>query len=188
MTHMTKAGVQLELASIDVHTMQMLIDSGVISDRVELLDGVIVESSPSNNPHGRAMIRLAAAIDPALPPHLQGVGDPILDLAPNVRLAPDIAVLPANVVSEKAEGSQIDWAIEIADASVAKDLKVKAPLYAAHGVRELWVVDLPDRLLHVHREPQPEGYASIDARSWNEAVAPLVLPDLALTMSAVLDR
>ncbi len=45
--------------------------------------------------------------------------------------------------------------------SQATDLGVKAEVYAAAGIDELWVVDVPSRTIHVHRTPTPTGYADI---------------------------
>jgi Uma2 family endonuclease len=47
--------------------------------------------------------------------------------------------------------------IEVADSSAATDRTVKIPLYARHGVREVWLIDLGARVLEVYREPQ-QGY------------------------------
>ena len=37
----------------------------------------------------------------------------------------------------------------------------KASLYASSGVREYWVVDLPRRMLVIHRQPDGEQYRQI---------------------------
>jgi len=47
--------------------------------------------------------------------------------------------------------------------SLALDLGVKALAYAAAGIPEYWVLNLPGRLLHVHRSPRPQGYAEVTA-------------------------
>ena len=50
--------------------------------------------------------------------------------------------------------------IEVADISADYDRRVKLPLYARHGIPEAWLVDLQQRVVEVHRDPQPDGYRS----------------------------
>jgi Uma2 family endonuclease len=45
--------------------------------------------------------------------------------------------------------------IEVAFSSQRIDLVHKAPIYAAAGVPEYWVIDLVRRVVAVHREPGP---------------------------------
>ena len=54
--------------------------------------------------------------------------------------------------------------IEVADSSLRYDRKVKLPLYARHGVPELWIVDLEGGTVEVCREPRGDGYAGDLAR------------------------
>jgi Uma2 family endonuclease len=51
--------------------------------------------------------------------------------------------------------------IEVADTSLEKDQKVKLPLYAAAGIPEVWIVNLPEQQLEQYTEPAAEGYRSI---------------------------
>ncbi len=60
--------------------------------------------------------------------------------------------------------------------------------YAAHGIAEYWVVDLPNRLLHIHRDAKPGGYAQVVAQAWGETVYPLCAPDIAIRPSDRLKR
>ncbi len=69
------------------------------------------------------------------------------------------------------------FAIEVSDSSRTFDLKRKAPIYARAGLRELWVVDVIDRRLIVHREPGIDGYGLIHILRPGDTVAPLAFPD-----------
>ena len=40
--------------------------------------------------------------------------------------------------------------IEVSDATVAFDKNVKLPLYARAGIPEVWIVNLPDRLIEAY--------------------------------------
>jgi Uma2 family endonuclease len=62
---------------------------------------------------------------------------------------------------------------QIADTSLAHDRAVKAPLYAAAGVPEYWILDLTTSTLAVYREPASDGYRSLRTIAADGAVAPL---------------
>lgn len=66
--------------------------------------------------------------------------------------------------------------IEIADSTLAYDLRVKAPLYARHGVPECWVFDLPAKTLRFYRQPVGDAYTDITS---TETPGRLALPGLA---------
>jgi Uma2 family endonuclease len=55
--------------------------------------------------------------------------------------------------------------VEIADTTLAFDRRTKASLYAWAGIHEYWIVNLPDNVLEVHRDPglmadQPFGHCA----------------------------
>lgn len=73
--------------------------------------------------------------------------------------------------------------IEVADSSLRYDLGEKALLYAEAGISDYWVVDLANFQVHVHRDPSPDGYRSIDVHAAGETIPPLHVPDAALDVS-----
>jgi hypothetical protein len=62
--------------------------------------------------------------------------------------------------------------IEVAVASLRTDIEVKPALYAAADVPELWVVDVPGRLVRVFSDPQAGGYAAERVAGNHEVVRP----------------
>jgi Uma2 family endonuclease len=63
-------------------------------------------------------------------------------------------------------------AIEVADSSLRRDLGWKARLYAEAGLPELWIVDVPNALVVVHRSPQGGRYATIREFGAGERISP----------------
>ena len=69
---------------------------------------------------------------------------------------PDIAILRprADFYTTAHPGpADVLLVIEVADTSLAYDLGVKVPLYARHGIPEVWVIDATTRQIRVFREP-----------------------------------
>lgn len=155
--------------------------------RVELIDGMPIEAEASNLPHGEVLFALVGAMGRKIPPGFKGGTDIAFVLSDTLVLAPDIAIVPKGMDGRDAQGEVILLVIEIADTSLAHDLKTKAPHYAIQGVRDYWVVDLLHRKLHVHRDPGPAGYGAVTVRDWDTPVSALLHPDLTLTLAVIIE-
>jgi Uma2 family endonuclease len=77
--------------------------------------------------------------------------------------------------------------IEVADSSLTYDTTVKAQIYSEAGVRDYWVVDLPNRKLHVFRDPSESGFQSREAHSGDELVVPLLVPGVSVVVNELFE-
>ena len=143
-------------------------------DRVELLEGEIIDMSPIGSRHAACVNRLTRLL-------ATGLGDRAIVAVQNpVRVSdlsepqPDLAVLRArdDFYAEQLPGpADVLLLIEVADTSLAFDRHVKVPLYARAGVPEVWVVDLDGEVVEVFRGPGPEGYADAARAGRHESLA-----------------
>jgi len=76
--------------------------------------------------------------------------------------------------------------VEISDTALATDREVKLPLYAAAGIPEAWLMNLPADRIEVYRDPAPEGYHSITLVPRDGAVTPLAFPDVTVPCAELL--
>jgi Uma2 family endonuclease len=74
--------------------------------------------------------------------------------------------------------------IEVSDSSLRLDRR-KAAIYAASGVLEYWLVNLPERQIEVHRRPiaQERRYDEVLQFKHADVVAPLARPEAKLNVS-----
>ena len=72
---------------------------------------------------------------------------------------------------------------EVADSSLAYETSVKAQIYSEAGVRDYWVVDLPNRKLHLFRDPSESGFQSCEVHTGDTLVTPLLVPEISVTVS-----
>ncbi len=79
-------------------------------------------------------------------------------------------------------GGQTLLVIEQADSSRRRDLGWEAALYARHGVRDYWVIDLEQREIHVHRDPADSGYGFRKRFAAHEGIDALLIPNLVLRL------
>ena len=83
--------------------------------------------------------------------------------------------------------------VEVSDTTLRFDLGPKMHLYASAGITDYWVIDLNDRLLHVHRDPvadeaTPRGfrYGSVQVLTESDTIAPLAAPQTPLRITDML--
>ncbi|HEX4999536.1 MAG TPA: Uma2 family endonuclease [Terriglobia bacterium] len=66
------------------------------------------------------------------------------------------------------------------------DRTLSAALYAQTGIREVWIADLNQDAVHVHRNPQGQTYTSIETRRRGESVSPEAFPDFSIAVEDLL--
>lgn len=150
---------------ISVDAFHRMGEAGILgpSDRVELIAGEIIDMSPIGAMH--------AAIVDVLARHFgRRAGESLFVRCQNpLRLddlsepEPDLAILRPRAdcyTTAHPEAADVLLVIEVADTSLAYDLGTKVPLYARHGIPEVWVIDAATRRTRVFRQPAPGRQAS----------------------------
>jgi Uma2 family endonuclease len=166
-------------------------EAGVLheDDRVELLDGQIVQMTPIGIRHAACVNRLnALIIGLAGTQATVSIQNPLI-LGEHEEPQPDVAVL-----RYRADGYQTGHpraldtllVVEVADTSLAYDRDVKVPRYARAGVPEVWLVDLAADRIEVYRQPAAERYADVRAASRGEMLSPLHFPTVTLATDEIL--
>lgn len=157
--------------------------------RVELIDGEIVEMSPIGLPHSSVVDRLTAHFAVALAGRAIVRVQGVMVVGDHSMPQPDLLLLAPRddfYLSAHPRAGDILLAVEVSGSSVAFDLKVKVPLFRRGGIREVWVVDLPAGLVHVHRGAGPDGWESAFTVTVGDQLAPLAFPDLVLDVAHIL--
>jgi Uma2 family endonuclease len=175
----------------DVDAYYRMAETGILSreDRVELIEGEIVDMAPIGSAHAGKVDRLNSlvgrlAADGRL---IAGVQRP-LRLSPHDEPQPDLMLLrPRADFYEGAHPTPADvlLLVEVADSSLAYDRGPKLALYASHGVPEVWIVDIVGRAVEMCRGPGPAGYAEVE-RVTEGVAAPSLVPGLAIDVGALL--
>ena len=108
---------------------------------------------------------------------------------------PDIAVVLGAPDDHDVNPTTALLVVEVSDTTLSIDLGDKADLYAAAGIADYWVLDLNNRLLHLHRDPQPDlstrsGFRYNDVRQLDDSatVPPLTLPAMSLLVRDLLPK
>jgi Uma2 family endonuclease len=151
------------IARFSVEQYHRMIESGALGedDRVELIDGWVVTQMAKGPEHAYSTGQCQELLQRLLPDgwHLRNQ-EPITlaDSEPE----PDLGVVRGarQDYRDRHPGpSDVALVIEVSESSLATD-RGKARIYARAGIREYWIVNLVDRSLEVHSEPQPGPDAS----------------------------
>ena len=165
-------------------------EAGILSERerVELLDGEIYVMPPIGAPHEDGTTRLSRDLI------LQLVDRAWVRVQNSVRLndyglpEPDIAIVRLRDDYHKNRPTPEDvlLVIEIADSSLRSDRDVKLPLYAAAGIPEVWIANVPARQVEAFHDPVDGVYQSSRIVPADGQISPRAFPDVVLTVGEFL--
>lgn len=154
---------QLEKRYFNVDEYYRMARAGVLKpdDRLELLEGKIIKMAPIGSPHAACVSRLddlLSSLDRRKmmvrvqnPVRLDDFSEPV----------PDLVLLKPRkdyYASRHPVPSDVFLVIEVADTSMPSDRHVKLPLYARTLIPELWLVNLPRKVIEVYSEPLDGAY------------------------------
>ena len=149
------------LRRFSVEQYHALASAGVLTedDRVELLDGLIIDMPPVGPPHAYSVEHGDKdIISPMLPKgwHVRMQQPITLDTS---EPEPDLAVVRGQrkrYLKRHPGPADIALVIEFSDTTLSKD-RAKAVIYAAAEIPQYWIVDLSRRQIEVYRDPRREG-------------------------------
>lgn len=157
--------------------------------RVELIDGEVIDRAPIGTRHHAAMLRLSRQLQLSVGERaLVSVQGP-LSLGDLSQPEPDLMLLqPRADFYARAHPTAADvlLLVEVADTSARYDREIKLPLYARHGVPEVWIVDLHERCVRFFRQLADGRYLDATASETPGLVALPSLPGLAVDLAGVL--
>jgi len=163
-------------------------DAGLFEGkRVELLEGRIFEMPPMKTPHATALLATEEQLRALLPPRCHIRNQMPLALGPFDEPFPDLAVVPGTYrdYSDQHPSSAL-LVVEVADTSLSFDRSKKAMAYASASIQEYWIINLPDRVVELHRSPTGNGYASIQSISESGAITPWFAPGTLISVKDLL--
>ena len=163
---MEQAALMPTRHKMDADSYYRAAETGVLrpEDRVELIEGEIIDMAPIGPDHQGDVMALNRAL-------IEASGRRALVSPQNsLRLGRWSAPQPDFVVfrpradlyrkGERAGPADALLVVEVSDSSLHYDRMVKLPLYAKAGIGEVWILDVARRTVTSHRDPSPDGYAT----------------------------
>ena len=170
---------------------QKMVETGVLTkyDRIELIEGEMLEMAPIGRRHSAITARLNERFVLALGQSATiSVGGPV-NLGQFSEPQPDLMLLKrrADFYSERIpEAADVLLLIEVSDSSLSFDQGAKLSLYARHGVSEYWVVDVNRRRIFAYVGPVQGAFQHIREYLINDTVSPQAFPDVKIALGELL--
>jgi Uma2 family endonuclease len=183
--------VQIARRYFNVTEFYRMAKAGVFSedDRVELIEGEILEMSPIGSRHAACVGRLTELFS-------QQVGSRAIVWVQNpVRLndysepLPDISLLKRRAdfyAEHHPTPADVLLIVEVADTSVDYDRNIKLPIYAQANIPEVWLINLPKNIVEVYTRPTSEKYQKSRKFKRGELLVSTQVADLSLNVDDVL--
>ena len=186
-----EAGVVVMRHKLTADAYYRMAEAGILGadNRVELIGGEIIDMAPIGQNHAGTVISLNQALVLAFaggafvsvqnPIHLDDMSEP----------QPDFAVLRYRAdfyrSGERPRPADVLLLIEVADSSLRFDRVVKLPLYARADIAEVWIADLRQRVVDVHRAPRDGRYTDMTTIQAGGVLIPSLAPQVRITFEQV---
>jgi Uma2 family endonuclease len=176
-----------KLSVTDYHRMG---EAGILheDDRVELIQGELIEVAPIGSRHASMVSQLTYVLTQAAGTTAFLWAQNPIALPPDSEPQPDIALLKprTDYYAGSLPGPEdVLLVIEVADTTLAYDRDVKLPLYAQHGIPEVWLFDVQAGSFSIYRDPSPQGYQRVLSPGKSEAVSLAMLPDFTIDLATI---
>jgi Uma2 family endonuclease len=173
-----------------VSEFQQMAQAGILAedDRLELIDGDLIDMTPIGSRHAGAVSRLTRLFGAAVG------ADVIVSVQNPVQLdrysqpQPDLALLRPRAdfyAHAHPQPADVMLIVEVAEASLDYDRDMKVPLYARHGIPEVWLLDVAGRCMTVFRAPGSDGYGEQRRIVSAESIAPVLLPAVVIDLAGL---
>lgn len=154
-------------------------EAGVFSedDRVELVEGEIIEMTPIGRRHASCVSRLTEILG-RLSQTILWVQNPV-QLDALTELQPDVALLKRRedfYSRSYPKPDDVQLLVEVADTSAAYDREMKLPLYARSGIPEVWLVDLNESVVEIYAQPEGKEYRAAQRVGRDESLSAREVP------------
>lgn len=181
----------LSIHRFNVKEYHRLVEGNILheDDRVELIEGRIIDMAPIGSKHAACVDRLNHLLSMKLQMKtIVHVQNPI-QIDDESEPMPDIVLLRKKddfYAESLPTVNDIILVIEVADSSLEYDRETKIPLYARANIQEVWLVNLIENIIEVYSDPSPDGYNVIIKHRHNQTISPKAFPDITFKAFEVL--
>jgi Uma2 family endonuclease len=131
-----------------------LTEAGLFEGRhIQLIEGQIIEMAPQKDQHAACVRIVQETLRTVFGSGFTVQSQLPLDIGEHSQPEPDVCVLSGTPRQHLCHPKTALLVIEVSDTTLRYDREVKAPLYAAAGLQEYWIVNLVDRRIEVFRAP-----------------------------------
>ncbi len=182
----------------NIQDYHQMVKAGILTEdeRVELIEGEIVEMSPIGTRHAACVKRLLKLFSQLLGDRVMvAVQDPVV-LSNLSEPQPDLALLKPRddfYAAGHPQPQDIFLLVEVADTTIESDFAertlreraIKIPLYSSSGIVEVWLVDVNEQVIEAFRDPTDNSYQNIQKFQQGEIFVQ-AFPDVSFAVEQIL--
>lgn len=168
-----------------------MIELGILknAERAEIIDGELIKQMPIGDRH-------AAVVDFLTRFFIRNVSDDVLVRVQNpVRLSdyyepePDFALADLTKYDGKRHPrpAEILLTVEVSDATLDYDRKIKIPLYAEAEIPEVWLINLKNETVQIYRRPQEGTFSLVTVLRRGDVIKSETVVNLAIEVDKIFD-
>jgi hypothetical protein len=151
-------------------------------DRVELIEGDIVEMTPIGPRHAWVVDLLSGILRERLGTRAHVRCQNPVRLGADTEPQPDVVVCRAVEYRDRHPvPADVHLVVEVSDTSLFSD-RTKMLAYARAGISETWIVDLDSDVVDIHRDPTPEGFRTISRVRHGDRIALAAFADVQIAV------
>jgi len=156
-------------------------------ERVELIDGAILQMTPQGSLHVTAVQLIQDALRVAFGSGFAVRTQAPLALSPSSEPEPDIAVVRGSARDYRdAHPETALLLIEVSDTTLEHDRQRKGSLYARAGIQEYWIINLNESCIEVYRDPDKGSYRSSRRYVAGDHISPQAAPKAEIAVADIL--
>jgi len=171
--------IRARVPAFSVANYHRLFELGMLSPKLELIRGALVEQIPKSPLHSSIVVLLSRHLSQHLPMGWHVRSEQPLTFTDS-EPEPDLAVVRgAESAYFRAHPSTAALVIEVVVSSEALD-RLKLQIYAEAGVPECWLILAEERVTERHTEPKGSAYHQIERVAFPGALESTIFPSVAL--------
>lgn len=182
---------EIKTRRFNVEEYHWMARAGILGedDRLELVDGKLVEMAPIGSRHLACVVALNHLLVEASEGRwFVSVQNPVR-LSEHDEPEPDLSLLkdrPNPTAPGPPGPGDLLAVVEVSDTTLSYDRNVKLPLYANAGIPEAWIVDLGGRKVEVHSVPGLGGFGESKAFGPGERAVSATVEGLSVLVEEIL--
>lgn len=152
-------------------------------DRVELIDGDIIQMAPVGDPHVNAVDWLTEVFVIAVAGKARvSVQNPVR-LSPRSEPQPDLLILRRESFGRAGRPEDVLVLVEVSDTTLKYDRDIKLPLYARHAIPHVLNVEMTSGAVVHYSKPQAGGYIHSKRYGRGDRLTLEILPSVSISIN-----
>ena len=186
-TEVFQNGQVLHARLISVEEYDRMIEHGILTteDKVELLNGVIIEKMPKGTKHAFLNDIIADLLKEKLGGQVYVRSQNPIVLDDFSEPEPDIVLAkpPREIYFERhPKAEDILLIVEISDSTLGRDRFTKGLAYSSAGIEQYLIVNVAEKSIEDYREPSADGYKSKQTFHKGESFSLAAFPEIEISV------